>query len=156
MEEGAAFVGVGVALVLIFLLLLLRCTGITRPRGNEPPRKAGWIPWLGVALEFGKAPLWYIQKTREEASCETASWMLSLTPYSYLLQLGDVFTILAAGKRMTFIFSHDQTHLFFHSPQADFQAAVQPFTQKAGLLAQTRLYETQHKRTSVFCSGNTQ
>ena len=138
--EDAAFAGVGVALLLTVLLLLLRCTVITKK--NAPPTKAGWIPWLGVALEFGKEPLRYIQKTRAEASCATcmiqltASWSL-WTPWSHLLQLGDVFTILAAGKRMTFMFC--QTHLFFQSPQADFRAAVQPFTQRAGLLAQIRL-----------------
>ena len=86
--------------------------------------------------------------------------MWLVTPYTlvlYLLQLGDVFTILAAGKRMTFLFSHDQTHLFFQSTQADFQAAVQPFTQRAGLLAQYRYTHTHaHKvcvRLSVLVAG---
>lgn len=65
--EGAAFVGVGVALLLAAVLLLLRYTTVNTR--NAPPKKAGWIPWLGVPLEFGKEPLWYIQKARAEASC---------------------------------------------------------------------------------------
>lgn len=61
---------VGVALILVVLFLLLRFRA--SPRGNSPPRKAGWIPWFGVALEFGKEPLWYIQKARAEVSFCTA------------------------------------------------------------------------------------
>ena len=31
-----------------------------------PPMKSGCIPWFGIAFEFGKAPLHYIEKTRKE------------------------------------------------------------------------------------------
>ena len=36
-------------------------------RKNLPPLKSGWIPWIGVAFDFGKKPLLYINTTRKEA-----------------------------------------------------------------------------------------
>ena len=49
-------------------------------------------------------------------------------------QLGDIFTIHAAGKRMTFITNpRDYSH-YFQTTLTDFQAAVQPFTKKAGIV----------------------
>ena len=36
-------------------------------RKNLPPLKSGWIPWIGVAFDFGKEPLFYIHTTRKEA-----------------------------------------------------------------------------------------
>ena len=47
-------------------------------------------------------------------------------------QLGHVFTIHAAGKYMTFISSPAHYDYFFHTAHADFQKAVQPYTNKAG------------------------
>ena len=43
-----------------------------------------------------------------------------------------MFTIHAAGKYMTFVTSPTHHEYFFHSTHADFQQAVQPFTQRAG------------------------
>ncbi len=31
-----------------------------------PPVESGWIPWLGCAVAFGKAPLLFIQQTKEK------------------------------------------------------------------------------------------
>ena len=47
-------------------------------------------------------------------------------------QLGDIFTIVAAGKKMTFVMDHRDYHHYFTTTQTDFQAAVQPFTKGAG------------------------
>ena len=49
-----------------------------RSRSLAPPSVSGWLPWVGCAVSFGKAPLEFIAKTKE--------------------QLGNVFTIHAAGK----------------------------------------------------------
>ena len=46
----------------------LLCLLKLRARGSRlrlPPERTGWIPWLGCALDFGRAPLHFIQKTRE-------------------------------------------------------------------------------------------
>lgn len=51
------------------------------------------------------------------------------------LQLGDIFTIHAAGKMMTFVTDHRNYQHYFTTTHADFQAAVQPFTKGAGMYA---------------------
>ncbi|XP_064397824.1 24-hydroxycholesterol 7-alpha-hydroxylase-like [Halichondria panicea] len=83
-----------------------------------PPVESGWIPWLGCAVAFGKAPLLFIQQTKEK--------------------LGDIFTIHAAGKMMTFVTNPRDYHHYFTTTTTDFQAAVQPFTMRAaGVPAQS-------------------
>ena len=49
----------------------------------EPPFVSGWVPWLGVAIDYGKDAYAYLHNTRQ--------------------RFGDVFTLLLAGKRMTFV-----------------------------------------------------
>ena len=36
-----------------------------------PPERSGWIPWLGAAVPFGKAPLHYIKECRDEVGSPT-------------------------------------------------------------------------------------
>ncbi|XP_072552049.1 24-hydroxycholesterol 7-alpha-hydroxylase [Salminus brasiliensis] len=72
---------------------------------NAPPCIRGWIPWLGAALEFGKAPLHFIAQAR--------------TKY------GPVFTVLVAGKRLTFVTLHEDFRTFFTSKDVNFEQAVQ-------------------------------
>ena len=31
-----------------------------------PPVRSGWVPWVGCALEFGKEPLNFIKRTKDE------------------------------------------------------------------------------------------
>ncbi|KAG9278243.1 25-hydroxycholesterol 7-alpha-hydroxylase-like [Astyanax mexicanus] len=64
---------------LAFLHLLLR----RRRREGEPPLIKGWIPFLGKALEFRKDSYQFLQRLQEKH--------------------GDVFTVLIAGKYMTFV-----------------------------------------------------
>ena len=54
---------VGALGLVSFLAWLLRAQ---RRRQNLPPERSGWLPWLGCAVAFGKAPLFFIQKTRKE------------------------------------------------------------------------------------------
>ncbi|XP_063079822.1 24-hydroxycholesterol 7-alpha-hydroxylase [Engraulis encrasicolus] len=72
---------------------------------NAPPCIKGWIPWLGAALEFGKAPLDFIAEARAKH--------------------GPVFTIRAAGKRLTFVTLHEDFRTFFMSKDVDFEQGVQ-------------------------------
>jgi len=50
----------------------------------------------------------------------------------FFTQHGDIFTIQAAGKWMTFILDPDMYHNFFTSNSVDFQAAVLPICNKVG------------------------
>ena len=108
------------------------------PRKNHkfrlPPERSGWVPWLGCAMDFGRAPLLYLQKTKKSVSRVLLCVYLGVQ-FSFFLQLGDknIFTIHAMGRRMTFLTCHeDFKNFFFSNNNADFQAAVQPFTMKAG------------------------
>lgn len=51
-------------------------------------------------------------------------------------QLGEIFTIHAAGKRMTFVTNHEDFHHYFTTTHTNFQSAVQPFTMRAGTAVQ--------------------
>lgn len=63
-----------VASIFLFLLISVIICVVTckifrsSDKSNMPPSKTGWIPWVGVAIEFGKEPLNYIEKTRREVN----------------------------------------------------------------------------------------
>ncbi|XP_041847950.1 cytochrome P450 7B1 [Melanotaenia boesemani] len=71
-------------LLLLGLLCLLLCVlrGRNR-RPGEPPLIKGWIPFIGKALEFHKDAHGFLEQQRRK--------------------MGDVFTVLLAGKYTTFI-----------------------------------------------------
>lgn len=51
----------------VLLLFAWSCSRRLSQQGpNPPPCKKGWIPWLGVGLQFGKAPLHYIKSVHDE------------------------------------------------------------------------------------------
>ncbi len=54
-----------------------------RPLPGEPPFEPGALPWLGSALEFGRDLAALLEKCRHKH--------------------GDVFTLMVAGQRMTFV-----------------------------------------------------
>ena len=89
----------------LFFLTLISVTLMKSKQAKKPPVIAGWIPWVGCAIEFGKAPLNFIKAARDRH--------------------GKIFTFYAAGQRMTFLTDPRDFQLFFNSPQADFQQAVQ-------------------------------
>uniref|UniRef100_A0A8C5M9U8 Cytochrome P450 family 39 subfamily A member 1 n=1 Tax=Leptobrachium leishanense TaxID=445787 RepID=A0A8C5M9U8_9ANUR len=96
-------VGLLLALLIGLLVRLLLSRGPWRP--PAPPCIRGWIPWLGAALQMGKAPLEFIESAREK--------------------LGPVFTIFAAGNRLTFVYGEEGISTFFTSKKVDFPQAVQ-------------------------------
>lgn len=61
---SAALVG---ALVLLLALWLRRSRSNPLPH-PLPPVRSGWLPWVGCAIPFGKEPLYFIQRTKEEVS----------------------------------------------------------------------------------------
>lgn len=38
-----------------------------------PPLYSGWIPWLGCAVDFGRAPLYFIDEKRRKVYRHTAA-----------------------------------------------------------------------------------
>lgn len=105
MAASAELLQAGFFLVVLLLIALLSNYFLFTKNVQYPPLIKGWIPWLGCAIEFGKAPLNFIRE----------SWQ----------KHGAVFTIYAAGQRMTFLTDVSDFPLFFSSPQADFQRAVE-------------------------------
>ena len=61
-------------LVLLAVVGLLTILLAYTSRGTEkfPPVRSGWLPWLGhrlgCVLEFGKEPLNFIKKTKDEVT----------------------------------------------------------------------------------------
>uniref|UniRef100_A0A3Q2QMI1 Cytochrome P450, family 7, subfamily B, polypeptide 1 n=1 Tax=Fundulus heteroclitus TaxID=8078 RepID=A0A3Q2QMI1_FUNHE len=69
--------------LLLGLLLWIFILGGRTRRPEEPPLIKGWIPFMGKALEFGKDAHQFLEEHKRK--------------------YGDVFTVLIAGKYMTFI-----------------------------------------------------
>lgn len=63
-------------------LATVRVFNGSRRRG-EPPLLRGWLPFLGVALAFGRDAMAYLARAR--------------------VQYGDIFTLFVGGRRMTFV-----------------------------------------------------
>nr|XP_006625743.1 PREDICTED: 24-hydroxycholesterol 7-alpha-hydroxylase isoform X1 [Lepisosteus oculatus] len=98
MDFVILFLSVLIVLFSLYFLYLQR-------NQNYPPVIRGWIPWIGAAFEFSKAPLNFIAEARDK--------------------YGPVFTIIAAGKRLTFVTLHEDFQTFFTSKDVNFEQAVQ-------------------------------
>ena len=83
-DPVAAAVVIGGLALLATLLWLVRSNS-----ARLPPVKGGWMPWVGCAIPFGKEPLWFIQRTKEEVSP-------ALVAAGYL-GLGSVARVLCIG-----------------------------------------------------------
>ena len=105
MAASVELLQAGCWLVVLLVIAFLSIDFLSKKNIKYPPLIKGWIPWLGCAINFGKAPLNYIKE----------SWQ----------KHGAVFTFYAAGQRMTFLTDTSDFPLFFNSPQADFQRAVE-------------------------------
>eukprot|EP00002_Diphylleia_rotans_P033656 TRINITY_DN7174_c0_g1_i1.p1 TRINITY_DN7174_c0_g1~~TRINITY_DN7174_c0_g1_i1.p1 ORF type:complete len:324 (+),score=70.11 TRINITY_DN7174_c0_g1_i1:77-1048(+) len=103
-----------------------------RPR-NATPLLSYWMPFIGSAIVFGKAPLHYIKKCHRE--------------------MGDLFTLYIAGKRMTFVFDPKDHATFFNSePIINFQEAVKPFTKNAAGI-DSDSFQAHHRDIHDFVKG---
>ncbi|XP_062377161.1 cytochrome P450 7A1 isoform X2 [Sardina pilchardus] len=74
---------IGILTILLPLFLFCLFLEPRKRRPGEPPLEAGWIPFLGVALDYGRNPLAFLRET--EKKC------------------GKAFTCKIAGKYFTFI-----------------------------------------------------
>jgi 24-hydroxycholesterol 7alpha-hydroxylase len=60
---------ISILLLIILLLLPVVWWLLGKNTGKKlPPARAGWLPWIGVAYEFGKSPLLYIDEARKEVN----------------------------------------------------------------------------------------
>uniref|UniRef100_A0A8C9WEN5 Cytochrome P450, family 39, subfamily A, polypeptide 1 n=1 Tax=Scleropages formosus TaxID=113540 RepID=A0A8C9WEN5_SCLFO len=110
-----------VIFVASLIILLASAYLLFTPRKSDaPPCIKGWIPWFGAAFEFGKAPLHFIAQARE--------------------QYGPVFTVFAAGKRLTFVTQHEDFRTFFTSKGVDFEQAVQEPVRNAASISKKSFY----------------
>ncbi|XP_067880746.1 24-hydroxycholesterol 7-alpha-hydroxylase isoform X3 [Heterodontus francisci] len=120
----------GCVLLLVPILLALAAAALLpwvfkqrEPRKiAAPPCVGGWIPWIRAAIRFGKAPLEFIEQARAE--------------------YGAVFTVVAAGKRLTFITEEEDFEIFFKSKNVDFQQAVQEAVQHTASISRKSFYKS--------------
>ncbi|KAG7460898.1 hypothetical protein MATL_G00203860 [Megalops atlanticus] len=105
----------------VFIVIISMCLLCSKGNPNSPPCIRGWIPWFGAAFEFGKAPLDFIAQAR--------------------LKYGPVFTIFAAGKRLTFLTQNEDFHTFFMSKDVDFEQAVQEPVHNTASISKESFYK---------------
>jgi cholesterol 7alpha-monooxygenase len=88
------------SLLIVYISLLLLFNG--RRRKGEPPLITGYIPYLGVIFDYGAHPAQYLFSLRKK--------------------FGDIFTIVLAGKRITYV-THplDYQKVYASSKQLSFE-----------------------------------
>ncbi|KAK1805429.1 hypothetical protein P4O66_019746 [Electrophorus voltai] len=104
----------------IVVVISLRLFLVKNPP-NAPPCIKGWIPWFGAAFEFGQAPLHFIAQARA--------------------RYGPVFTVLVAGKRLTFVTDHEDFQAFFMSKDVNFEQAVQEPVQNTASISKESFFK---------------
>ncbi|XP_037586081.1 24-hydroxycholesterol 7-alpha-hydroxylase isoform X2 [Cebus imitator] len=108
-------------MVIIILGCLALFLLLQRKNLRRPPCIKGWIPWIGVGLEFGKAPLEFIEKAR--------------------IKYGPIFTVFAMGNRMTFVTEEEGINVFLKSKKVDFEQAVQNLVYRTGKMGTVNLHQ---------------
>ncbi|XP_048865914.1 cytochrome P450 7A1 [Brienomyrus brachyistius] len=106
-----AALSIHIFILFLCILLVLKLCGFRKRQQDEPPLMNGWIPFLGVALEYGKNPLEFLRSIQRE--------------------YGDIFTCKIAGKYFTFVtdpFSYSA--VFRQGRNLDFQKFAMGFSQK--------------------------
>ncbi|KAM8778758.1 24-hydroxycholesterol 7-alpha-hydroxylase isoform 2-T2 [Rhynchonycteris naso] len=97
-----------------------------------PPCIQGWIPWIGAAFEFGKAPLEFIEKAR--------------------IKYGPVFTVFAMGTRMTFVTEEEGINVFLKSKEVNFELAVQSPVYRTASIPKN-VFLTLHEKLYILMKG---
>ncbi|XP_050643440.1 24-hydroxycholesterol 7-alpha-hydroxylase isoform X2 [Macaca thibetana thibetana] len=107
------------------VIIILGCLALflllQRKNLRRPPCIRGWIPWIGVGFEFGKAPLEFIEKAR--------------------IKYGPIFTVFAMGNRMTFVTEEEGINVFLKSKKVDFELAVQNIVYHTGKMGTVNLHQ---------------
>ncbi|XP_064217063.1 24-hydroxycholesterol 7-alpha-hydroxylase isoform X2 [Aotus nancymaae] len=107
------------------VIIILGCLALflllQRKNFRRPPCIKGWIPWIGVGFEFGKAPLEFIEKAR--------------------IKYGPIYTVFAMGNRMTFVTEEEGINVFLKSKKVDFEQAVQNLVYRTGKMGTVNLHQ---------------
>ncbi|XP_051880889.1 LOW QUALITY PROTEIN: 24-hydroxycholesterol 7-alpha-hydroxylase [Pristis pectinata] len=142
-DMGCMLLLVHISLTLAATFLL--CWVFKQRQPAAPPCVGGWIPWFRASFRFGKAPLEFIEQARA--------------------QYGAIFTVVAAGKRLTFVTEEEDFEIFFKSKNVDFQEAVQEAVWRTASISRksfTRSHTAVHdmikwrlapSRLHLFCSN---
>ncbi|KAM8953269.1 24-hydroxycholesterol 7-alpha-hydroxylase [Pelodytes ibericus] len=120
--SAAPTAALGLFLALLIGLLVRKLLSRDPQSLPAPPCIRGWIPWFGAAFEMGKAPLAFIQRAQEK--------------------YGPVFTVLAAGNRLTFVSGEEGISTFFTSKKVDFQQAVQKPVQHTASIGKENFFKS--------------
>ncbi|MGH0129594.1 UNVERIFIED_CONTAM: hypothetical protein FKN15_012745 [Acipenser sinensis] len=120
-QRTALAMGIEILLLLVLTAFSVYFLFVQRKHPNYPPCIRGWIPWFGAAFQFGKAPLDFLAQARAK--------------------YGPVFTIAAAGKRLTFVTLHEDFNTFFMSKDVDFQQAVQDPVQRTASISKESFFK---------------
>ncbi|KAJ3045973.1 hypothetical protein HK097_001083 [Rhizophlyctis rosea] len=91
---SAAVVGIASSVAIILVNQRTRKNG-------EPPLVAGWVPYLGVAPDYGKDAARFLNEAREN--------------------YGPIFTIHLAGRRMTFVLDPQAVPAFYRNKTITFE-----------------------------------
>ena len=69
-ESVQAFFMTGLLITVLTLLLIifLRRGHKKNVDSKLPPIYSGWLPWIGCSVEFGKAPVHFVEQKRKEVS----------------------------------------------------------------------------------------
>nr|KAF6362719.1 cytochrome P450 family 39 subfamily A member 1 [Pipistrellus kuhlii] len=121
------FPSVIIILGCVALLLFLRWKNL-----SGPPCIGGWIPWIGAAFEFGKAPLEFIEKAR--------------------IKYGPIFTVFAVGTRMTFVTEEEGIDVFLKSKEVNFELAVQDPVYRTASIPKN-VFLTLHEKLYILMKG---
>nr|XP_020142694.1 24-hydroxycholesterol 7-alpha-hydroxylase isoform X2 [Microcebus murinus] len=99
---------------------------------RRPPCIRGWIPWVGAGLEFGKAPLEFIENAR--------------------IKYGPIFTVFAMGNRMTFVTEEEGINVFLKSKNVNFELAVENTVHRTASIPKN-IFLTLHEKLNVIMKG---
>ncbi|XP_036172050.1 24-hydroxycholesterol 7-alpha-hydroxylase isoform X3 [Myotis myotis] len=118
------------------VLIILGCVALLlflqRKNLSGPPCISGWIPWIGAAFEFGKAPLEFIEKAR--------------------IKYGPIFTVFAMGIRMTFVTEEEGIDVFLKSKEVNFEFAVQDPVYRTASIPKN-VFLTLHEKLYILMKG---
>uniref|UniRef100_A0A2K5F6L4 24-hydroxycholesterol 7-alpha-hydroxylase n=1 Tax=Aotus nancymaae TaxID=37293 RepID=A0A2K5F6L4_AOTNA len=118
------------------VIIILGCLALflllQRKNFRRPPCIKGWIPWIGVGLEFGKAPLEFIEKAR--------------------IKYGPIYTVFAMGNRMTFVTEEEGINVFLKSKKVDFEQAVENLVYRTASIPKN-VFLALHEKLYIMLKG---
>lgn len=103
------FIDIILILLSLISLTVLFWKIISRKRHpKEAPVVSGWIPWMGVGIEFGKDPVAFLEKAHRQTQSQVISCRMAGQNMHFLLNQSDLSVITKNHKLLEFdTFTHD-------------------------------------------------